>query len=119
MVKPTTPATYPQTPPNPVEMPLQQHAMLFEMHNTLGKVEAKIDRLVTDSQSHAEKITGFSSAEAKIDRLIADVKSQGEKLDKVRIWMAWATGAGVCVGVLVTFIINLLRFLPTWPAGSP
>ncbi len=45
---------------------------------------------------------------AKVDRLVDDVKGQGTKLDKLRLTVAWVGGAAAVVVFLLTIAAKIL-----------
>mgnify|MGYP003627708410 CR=1 FL=1 len=58
---------------------------IIQVQHTLGKLDAKVDRLITDVAEH------------------------GTKIDKIRMTVAWCAGAGALAGALIGLVLALLN----------
>jgi hypothetical protein len=61
---------------------------VIEMQRTLGELNAKTDRLITDVDSH------------------------GKKLDKVRMQLMWVAGVAAAFGFLLMLAIGAIKTIP-------
>jgi septal ring factor EnvC (AmiA/AmiB activator) len=66
-----------------------------ETQRAIGEITTKLDRLISDGKSSAEKIEKLS-----------------EKIDKVKSQITFLAGAAAACGFLITLGLAALRFLP-------
>ncbi|MBU1313973.1 MAG: hypothetical protein KJ947_22540 [Alphaproteobacteria bacterium] len=62
-----TPQVFPETPPRAGDMPAYTNQVLFEMNNTLGKIEAKLDGLVKAVDANSSKSDALDGRLVKLE----------------------------------------------------
>lgn len=63
-------------------------------------------------QAVIEMQRSLGELNAKVDRLITDVDSQGKKIDKVRMRLTWVAGVAATLGFLLMLAITMVKAIP-------